>query len=124
MSEKQLFDPASAWADMVQKWEHEINSWSNKLTESEQFGAMLGQATKVQLAAQKAFGEQMETMLRQLNLPSKALVDELAERLDTIEESIERLRLAIEQNQVEPVEAPATPPPAPRRTRKPAADKA
>lgn len=115
------FDLVATWQDMVQKWEHEINTWSGKLTESEQFGAMIGQATKVSLVAQRAFAEQMESVLRSLNLPSKAQVDAMTERLDSIEDSIDRLRLAIEGMQGN-ASAPATP--EPRRTRKPAADKA
>lgn len=118
MSDKP-FDPVAAWADMVQKWEHEINSWSTKLTENEQFGAIIGQATKVQLVAQRAFGEQMETLLRNLNLPSKPQIDQIGERLDAIEDSIDRLRLAIEAlaGKAAPAAAAA---PEPRRTRKPA----
>lgn len=122
------FDPVAAWQDMVQKWEHEINSWSNKMTESEQFSAVMGQATKVSLVAQRAFAEQMESLLRSMNLPSKAQVDSLADRLDAIEDSIDRLRLTIEA-QI-PVASGSvsstgtTVPAAPRRTRKPAQDKA
>lgn len=119
MAQPPSFDPAAAWADMVQKWEHEINSWSGKVTESEQFGALLGQATKVQLGAQKIFGEQMESLLKQLNLPSKAQLEALSERLDAIEESLDRLRLSIEQAAAPaPTQAAR---PASRRTRKPPA---
>ncbi|MDE2597077.1 MAG: hypothetical protein KGL44_09390 [Sphingomonadales bacterium] len=116
------FDPAAAWSDFVQKWEHEINSWSGKLTESEQFGAMMGQATKVQMATQKAMADHMESVLRSLNLPSKAQVDALSERLDAIEEAIERLRLSLEPGPAAaPARGPAPAPAlAPRRTRKPA----
>lgn len=116
MSQKP-FDPVAAWQDMVQKWEQEINGWSGKLTESEQFGAMIGQMSKVQLVAQRAFAEQMEGLLRNLNLPSKAQVDALSERLDSIEDSIDRVRLAIEA--LAGNTAPASAPPEPRRTRKP-----
>lgn len=121
MSQKPAFDPAAAWADMVQKWEHEINTWSGKLTESEQFGAILGQATKVQIAAQRAFGDQMEGLLKQLNLPSKAQVEALSERLDAIEESLDRLRLSLEKSENASSAKEARP--APRRTRKPSAPK-
>lgn len=126
MTEKP-FDPVAAWQDMVQKWEHEINTWSNKMTESEQFSAVMGQATKVSLVAQRAFAEQMEGLLRSMNLPSKAQVDSLAERLDAIEDSIDRLRLAIEaQNAGTSGSSTAAPAntPAPRRTRKPPQEKA
>lgn len=111
-------DLVGTWQDMIQKWEQEINSWSGKLTESEQFSAAMGQATKISLVAQRAFGEQMESLLRSMNLPSQAQVNSLAERLDAIEDSIDRLRLAIEaQNSASA--SVTQPAPAPRRTRKP-----
>lgn len=119
MSKPDQFDPVSAWQDMVQKWEHEINNWSGKFTESEQFSAVMGQATKASLYAQKAMAEHMESVLRSLNLPSKTQIEELAERLDAIEESIERLRLALEPGKAIP--DPVEPRPAPRRSRKPEA---
>ncbi len=110
------FDPVRAWQDFVQKWEIEINEWSGKLTESEQFSAIMGQATKLNLVAQKAWADQMESMLQALNLPSKVQIESLAERLDRIEDNIERMRLAMEQSG-EPEAAGAQP--EPRRTRKP-----
>ncbi|MBF9149490.1 hypothetical protein [Novosphingobium jiangmenense] len=118
------FDPfeiwsGAKWQEMVQKWEHEINDWSGKVTENEQFGAMMGQLTKVQIVAQNAFAEQMETLLRNLNLPSKAQVDALSERLDAIEDSIERVRLAVEALATKTAATEA--PPEPKRTRKPPA---
>lgn len=121
---KQPFDPfelwsGARWQEMVQKWEQEINGWSGKLTESEQFGAMMGQMTKVQLVAQRAFAEQMESLLRNLNLPSKAQVEALSERLDAIEDSVDRVRLAVEALATKTEATP--PPPEPRRTRKPPA---
>lgn len=116
MSQKP-FDPVAAWQDMVQKWEQEINGWSGKLTESEQFSALMGQATKVQLVAQRAFSEQMEGLLRNLNLPSKSQVEALSERIDGLEDSIDRVRLAIEALATKSAAAPT--PPEPRRTRKP-----
>ncbi|MFM5930505.1 MAG: poly(R)-hydroxyalkanoic acid synthase subunit PhaE [Novosphingobium sp.] len=119
MTKPTAFDPVATWQDMVQKWEHEINSWSGKFTESEQFSAVMGQATKASLYAQKAMAEHMESVLRSLNLPSKTQVEELAERLDAIEESIERLRLALEPGARIP--EPESPRPSPRRSRKPGA---
>ncbi len=121
MTEKP-FDPVAAWADMVQKWEQEINSWSTKLTDNEQFGAMVGNVSRIQLVVQRAVAEQMESMLATLNMPSKVQVEALTERLDGLEDSIDRLRLAIEARALVPGNAPvdiAPPPPEPKRTRKP-----
>jgi SMC interacting uncharacterized protein involved in chromosome segregation len=119
MNQKSGFDPVAAWQDMLQKWEIEVNSWSSKLTETEQFGAVMGQATKMSLVAQKAMADRMESVLRSLNLPSKTQVEALGERLDAIEEAIERLRLSLEPGAAIPEPRDAAP--APRRTRKPPA---
>lgn len=115
------FDPVAQWQQMLQKWEQEINSWSGKLTESEQFSALVGQASKVQLVAQRAFTEQMETLLGNLNLPSKAQIEALSERIDALEDSIDRVRLAIEALAGKTAAAPVAP--EPRRTKKPPQDK-
>lgn len=114
------YDPTAAWADMIQKWEQEINSWSGKFTQNEQFSAMMGQATKFSMAAQKTMADQMENVLRSLNLPSKAQMEALGERLDGIEEQLERIRLAMERTPSAASEAA----PAVKRTRKPPQDKA
>ncbi len=120
MTQTPGFDPVANWQQMLQKWEQEVNSWSSKFTETEQFGAGMSQATKFSLVAQKALNDRMETVLRSLNLPSKTQVEALGERLDAIEESIERLRLALEPGGTIP--EPPNPVVAPRRTRKPPAD--
>lgn len=116
------FDPVAAWADMVQKWEQEINSWSTKLTDNEQFGALVGNVSRIQLVVQRAVAEQMESMLATLNMPSKVQIEALTERLDGLEDSIDRLRLAIEARALTPGNAavePVVAPPEPKRTRKP-----
>ena len=114
MSQTPSFDPAATWQKLVSRWEQEVNEWSGKLTENEQFGKMMGQATKMQIMAQRSFNEHMEKLLKSLNLPSKSEIDAITERLDHIEELLERLTLAA-------CPAAAPPAPAPKRTRKPAA---
>lgn len=110
---QQEIDPLRAWQDLVQKWEIEVNEWSGKLTGNDQFSALMGQATKMNLVAQKAWAERMESMLEALSMPTKGQIDELAERLDRIEDNIERIRLTLEQSADKPAK------PEPKRTRKP-----
>lgn len=110
------FDPTAAWAEFVQRWEREINDWSGKLTETEQFGSMMGQATKVQILVQKSFNDHMEKTLKALNLPTREQVDALGSRLADIEAQIEALRLSLNASS-----PPASDRPQPRRTRKPSA---
>ena len=117
MSQKPAFDPAAAWQKMISRWEQEVNDWSGKLTQNDQFGKVMSQATKMQIMAQRSFNDHMEKLLKSLNLPSKTEIAEVAERLDRIEEVLERLTLAI--GAVQETSAPA-----PKRTRKPAVPEA
>lgn len=112
------FDPIAAWQKMIQDWENEINTWSGRFTESEQFSAILGQASKMVVVAQKTMNEQLETMLQSLNLPTRTQVDTLSDRLDSIEDSIAQLRIALDKlaNEAAPPAVKAEP----RRTRVPA----
>lgn len=115
MSEKP-FNPVAAWQDAIQRWEHELNAWSGQFTKSEEFGALIGQATKATIYAQKAMAEQTETVLRSLNLPSKSQIEEISQRLAVIEDHIAQIRLGMGEG------AQKTPGAEPRRTRKPPAD--
>ena len=119
MSQAPSFDPAAAWQQLISRWEQEVNQWSGRLTENEQFGQIMSQATKMQIMAQRSFNEHMEKLLKSLNLPSKTQIEEVSERLDRIEEAVDRLALAISGSA-----AAAAPAAAPKRTRKPAAPQA
>ncbi|QQN73410.1 poly(R)-hydroxyalkanoic acid synthase subunit PhaE [Croceicoccus sp. YJ47] len=112
--------PTDMWQEFVAAWEHEMNDWSTRVTQSEQFSAAMGQATKYSLVAQKAMTEQMEKMLQSMNLPTRNQIDELSERMAALEDGLERLRIAVERE-----ETPARPiaRSEPKRTRKaPAGD--
>lgn len=113
------FDPIASWQKMIQDWEVQMNALSGRLTESEQFSAILGQSSKMIVYAQKAMTEQAESLLQTLNLPSKSQVEALADRLDSIEDSIVQLRIALDKLAQGSDPAPATG--EPRRTRMPAA---
>ena len=115
MTEKP-FNPVAAWQDVIQRWEHELNAWSGQFTNSEEFGALIGQATKATVYAQKAMAEQTEAVLRSLNLPSKSQIDEISERLAVIEDHIAQIRLEMGEGTRKPSGGE------PKRTRKPPAD--
>jgi len=114
------FNPLAAWQDAIQKWEHELNAWSGQFTSSEEFGALIGQATKATVIAQKAMAEQTEAVLRSLNLPSKSQIDEISQRLAVIEDHIAQIRLQLGQSDTGAAPRPPAAP-EPRRTRKPPA---
>jgi len=112
------FNPVQAWQEVVQRWEHELNAWSGQFTKSEEFSAMIGQATKATVYAQKAMAEHTETVLRSLNLPSKSQIEELSERLAVIEDHIAQIKLQLGDG------APKPSGTEPRRTRTPKASSA
>lgn len=112
-----ISDPFAAWQKLVQDWEHQINAFSGKMTESEQFSAMLGQATKMMLVTQKTVSDHLEVVLQSLNLPSKAQIDAINERLDALDNGVEQIRIAIERMAQD--EAPSSGAAEPSRTRKP-----
>jgi len=114
---RDVFDPLAAWQKAIQDWEVEINAWSGKFTESEQFSAMMGQATKMVVVAQKTVTDQLEGFLQNLNLPSKKQVEALDDRLAAIEDSIAQLRIALDRLAANAPSTPAAP--EPRRTRVP-----
>ncbi|WP_066553337.1 hypothetical protein [Croceicoccus bisphenolivorans] len=117
MSEKS-FDPVAEWQSFVQRWEQEINAWSGQLTGSEEFSALMGQATKMTVLGQKAMAEQTEAILKTLNLPTKSQLEELGTRLDAIEDQIVQIRLLIEGGKATPVKPARA---EPTRTRQPPA---
>ncbi len=108
----QVFDPMVAWQQFVSDWEKQINAVSAKVTATEEFSRALNQAAKYQVIAQQQFDRQMDQFLKTLHLPSKSDFDALSERLAKIEDSIERLAIAINRD-----ERPARV--ALRRTRRP-----
>jgi hypothetical protein len=106
MAEKRS-DPATARLNSVQKLEYAINRHSRKVTETERFSAWMNRGAKLKLLLKQAVAEQMGNYLRTINMPSKVEVDEIGERLDALEESLERLRRLL------------TPADAEKRTREP-----
>ncbi len=116
--QKVVSDPFAAWQKMIQDWETEINTLSTRFTQSEQFSAVMGQTTKMMVVAQKTMTERLEGILQTLNLPSKTQIEALADRLDSIEDSITQLRIALDR--LANTAAPTADQVAPRRTRVPA----
>jgi polyhydroxyalkanoate synthesis regulator phasin len=115
--DKNAFDPMAAWQKMVQDWEHQINSWSGKMTETEEFSSVMGQMTKVMMVTQKQASDQMEAFIQSLNMPTKTQLEAMTDRLDAIEDSITQLRIALEK--LPQQDAPAARKAEPRRTRVP-----
>ncbi|WP_156680949.1 hypothetical protein [Sphingomonas profundi] len=115
MAEKGAFDPMAAWSQFVTKWEQEVNDFSAKISASKEFGSTMNQASTMSRAVQQSFSEQMEKVLKAMNLPSQGQVSDLSDRLLAVEEKLDRLAIAVSDLKGDTREAAAPV----RRTRQP-----
>jgi hypothetical protein len=124
-------DPIALWQKMVGEMEKGFNAFANQTMSSPEFSKAMNQAGNVSAGAQKQFGDLMEKYLLNMNLPSRAQMIGMAERLQNIEGQLNEIKAMLQQmNAVSgmthdstaaaprpprtrrpPVAAPAAPPP-------------
>ena len=112
-------DPLAPWRDLVNQWEKGMNSLANATMGSEQFSGGVNTAMNLSLRMQQKLGEVMATYLTTLNLPSKADITAVSERLAAIEARLDQIA-----SLAETAVRGMTPPPdrvrvTPPRTKKP-----
>jgi hypothetical protein len=114
-------DPVAMWQNMIGEMEKGFNAFANKAMESPEFSKVVNQVGGVSAGAQKQLGDMMEKYLVGMNLPSRAQMVGMAERLQSIEgqlNEIKALLLQVSQNSGAPNSGyPAAP--KPPRTRRP-----
>ena len=115
-------DPAAAWRDMLGEWERNFNTIANKAMEKEDFAKAMGAATGAATTAQGVLGDVMQRYLTTLNLPSRAELAAIGERLVAMEAQLAHLTHLI-QSIPGVVDDAATATPKPARTRQPQAAK-
>jgi hypothetical protein len=117
-------DPVAVWQNMIGEMEKGFNAFANKAMESPEFSKVVNQVGGVSAGAQKQLGDMMEKYLVGMNLPSRAQMVGMAERLQSIEgqlNEIKALLLQVSQNSGAPNSGyPAAPKP-PRTKRPPSA---
>ncbi len=119
MESGKSFNPIAEWQKLVTKWEHQINDFSTKISQREEFSAMMNETSKVSLVAQKQFSDYMDKLLKTMHVPSLSKIGEINDRLDRIEESLDRIAQMLANNGAA-TSASQADAPAPARTRKPA----
>lgn len=115
-------DPAELWRHFIGEMEKGFNSFANQATASPEFSRMVNQASGVAAGAQKQFGELMEKWLLATNLPSRAQMIGIAERLQAVESQIAEVKTLLLQMQQDQGSATAQSPAAiakPPRTKRP-----
>src|ERR1700709_1802267 len=113
-------DPAVIWQTMIGEMEKGFNSFANQAMASPEFSKVMNQVGGVTAGAQKQLGELMEKYLVSMNLPSRAQLVGMAERIQSIEGQLNEIKAMLQQvhhNSLTPESGFATP--RPPRTRQP-----
>ena len=114
-------DPAVIWQTMIGEMEKGFNSFANQAMASPEFSKVMNQVGGVTAGAQKQLGELMEKYLVTMNLPSRAQMVSMAERLQSIEGQLNEIKALLHQvhgNAAGP-ESGHTGAPKPPRTKRP-----
>jgi hypothetical protein len=90
-------DPAVIWQTMIGEMEKGFNSFANQAMASPEFSKVMNQVGGVTAGAQKQLGELMEKYLVSMNLPSRAQLVGMAERIQSIEGQLNEIKALLHQ---------------------------
>src|ERR1700731_5287039 len=90
-------DPVAVWQNMIGEMEKGFNSFANRAMESPEFSKVVNQVGGAAAGAQKQLGDLMEKYLVSMNLPSRAQMVSMAERLQSIEGQLNEIKALLYQ---------------------------
>jgi len=90
-------DPLALWQKMMGEMEKGYNAFANQAMSSPEFSKVMNQASGATAGAQKQFAELMEKYLLNMNLPSRAQMVGMAERLQNIESQLNEIKAMLQQ---------------------------
>ena len=90
-------DPVAIWQTMIGEMEKGFNSFANQAMASPEFSKAVNQVGGATAGAQKQLGEMMEKYLLTMNLPSRAQMVSMAERLQSIEGQLNEIKALLHQ---------------------------
>ena len=117
-------DPVAMWQNMIGEMEKGFNSFANQAMASPEFSKVVNQVGGASAGAQKQLSDLMEKYLIGMNLPSRAQMVSMAERLQSIEGQLNEIKALLHQlhnNSGAPAAGLARAPRPPRTKRPPAA---
>jgi hypothetical protein len=114
-------DPVALWQKMIGEMEKGFNAFAARAMETPQFSQALNQVGGATAAGQKQLGELMEKYLLTMNMPSRAQMIGMAERLQSIEGQLNEIKAILHQMQGNAASSGGTYAAAPRppRTKRP-----
>jgi len=111
-------DPLGVWRDLLSQWEQNVNTIANRTMGSDEFSSSMNGTMGATLKLQETMRQFMATYLASANLPSRAEVLAIAERLGGVETRLDRITALLERIAAAPAGAAAAPA-APTRARPP-----
>ena len=114
-------DPVALWQNMIGEMEKGFNAFANQAMASPQFSKVVNQVGGATAGAQKQLGDLMEKYLVSMNLPSRAQMVSMAERLQSIEGQLNEIKAMLHQlhNNSGAPQGGTAATPRPPRTRRP-----
>ena len=92
-------DPVAIWQTMIGEMEKGFNSFANQAMATPEFSKVVNQVGGATAGAQKQLGELMEKYLVSMNLPSRAQMVGMAERIQSIEGQLNEIKTMLQQMQ-------------------------
>jgi len=93
-------DPAVIWQTMIGEMEKGFNTFANQAMTSPEFSRVMNQVGGVSAGVQKQLAELMEKYLTSMNLPSRAQMVGIGERLQNIERQLSEITALLRQNNI------------------------
>ena len=90
-------DPVVLWQNMIGELEKGFNAFANEAMASPQFSKLINQVGGTTAGAQSQLRELMEKYLISMNLPSRAQMVSMAERLQSIEVQLNEIKAMLHQ---------------------------
>jgi hypothetical protein len=114
-------DPIALWQKLVGEMEKGFNAFANQAMSSPEFSKAMNQAGGASAGAQKQFAEFMEKYLLSMNLPSRAQMIGMAERLQNIESQLNEIKAMLREMNASAAPSGLAAPRPPRTKRPPGA---
>ena len=90
-------DPAVMWQNFLGEVEKGFNAFANQTMGSGEFSRAMNQLTGTSIGAQKALGDVIERYLVGMNLPNRAQMENVGERLQAIEGQLNEIKALLYQ---------------------------
>ena len=97
MASSKDFDPLAVWRDMLAQWETSVNALANKTMASDDYGSALHGAMGLTLRMQETIKQFMTAYLAATNLPSRAEVLALGDRMGEVEARLDRMHALLQR---------------------------